>query len=91
MTQAELSSKTNIVVTQLHAYLNGKNTPGIDKVELFANALGVPLADLFSGEPLDIKQIKAPPAHIKLELISTILQASDKKLDIFYQFLSKIS
>lgn len=56
---AELGRLAGISVPQLHHYLNGRNKPGIDKLEAIAKALGVGLDALLGTPPL----ADAPPRN----------------------------
>ena len=47
VTQAELCRMTGIAYPQMNTYCNGGNTPGEKIMQLIANALGVPIEEVF--------------------------------------------
>lgn len=73
ITQADLAKHTGIAQSHISAYLNRKNTPGIDTINAMAKALGVPISALFKADSTPVPVTRPPTEE---ELMGAIIERS---------------
>lgn len=74
ITHAEMAKRTGISGPQMSHYLGGRNTPGIEKLPLLADALGVRVVDLLESGEAAKPALRKPTQE---ELMLAILQNFD--------------
>jgi transcriptional regulator with XRE-family HTH domain len=83
-----LSEEAGLSASQLHGYLSGKNTPGLDVADRIANALKVSLSDLLeSGEEPELE----PWAQVPRPLLVALSQVHEKHYPIIQNFLESFT
>lgn len=99
LSKSDLAKNLGVSPTSVNRYLGGQNTPGLDKAEELARALGVPAFYLLMSPEErkkwdSIGQTTAPHSHDgaskREKLIAEVLVASESTVDLLLRQLQKL-